>query len=104
MPVAKTHKAKKANGKSAPVPAAKPAKLAANQKENEAQIAVHWKEEEYFHPSPKFIGQANLNDPAIVERFAEKYFPECFREYAELLHWDQYWRSEERRVGKECRS
>ena len=25
----------------------------------EAQIAVHWREEEYYHPSPKFIGQAN---------------------------------------------
>ncbi len=24
-------------------------------------------------------------------RFSEKHFPECFREYAELLHWDQYW-------------
>jgi acetyl-CoA synthetase len=57
----------------------------------EAQIAVHWKEEEYFQPSARFIGQANLNDPAMVEKFSEKHFPECFREYAELLHWDQYW-------------
>jgi acetyl-CoA synthetase len=57
----------------------------------EAQIAVHWKEEEYFLPSAKFIGQANLKDPAMVEKFSEKHFPECFREYAELLHWDQYW-------------
>ncbi len=57
----------------------------------ESQIAVHWKEEEYFHPSAKFIAQANLNDPKFVERFDEKHFPECFREYAELLHWDQYW-------------
>ena len=60
-------------------------------KENEAQIAVHWKEEEFYYPSAKFIGQANLNDPAVVERFSERHFPECFREYAELLHWDQYW-------------
>ncbi len=60
-------------------------------KDNEAQIAVHWREEETFHPSPKFIGQANLNDPATVARFDEKHFPECFREYAELLHWDHYW-------------
>ena len=58
-------------------------------KDNEAQIAVHWKEEECFYPSPKFIGQANLNDPATVERFGEKNFPECFRDYAELLDWDQ---------------
>jgi acetyl-CoA synthetase len=59
--------------------------------QNEAQIAVHWQEEEYIQPPAKFIAQANLNDPAIVERFSEKYFPECFREYAELLHWDNYW-------------
>jgi acetyl-CoA synthetase len=57
----------------------------------EAQIAVHWKEEEYFQPSAKFAGQANLIDPAMVEKFSEKHFPECFREYADLLHWDQYW-------------
>ena len=29
----------------------------------EAQIAVHWREEEYYYPSAKFIGQANLTDP-----------------------------------------
>jgi acetyl-CoA synthetase len=60
-------------------------------KENEAQIAVHWKEETLFHPSPKFIGQANLNDPDFVAQFDERNFPECFRNYAELLHWDHYW-------------
>ncbi len=58
---------------------------------NEAQIAVHWREEEYFYPPPRFIGQANASDPAIYERFAEERFPECFREYAELLDWDRYW-------------
>ena len=58
---------------------------------SEAQIAVHWKEEEYVRPTAKFIGQANLVDPALVERFSEKHFPECFREYADMLHWDQYW-------------
>jgi len=57
---------------------------------SEAEIAVHWKEEGYFHPSPKFIGQANLTDPAVNERFSEKNFPECFREYADLLTWDKY--------------
>ena len=45
----------------------------------EAQIAVHWKEEGYYHPSPKFIGQANASDPDIFERFSEKNFPECFK-------------------------
>jgi len=56
-----------------------------------AQIAVHWREEEYFYPSAKFIGQANLTDPAITERFSEEHFPECFKEYADMLSWDQYW-------------
>ena len=58
---------------------------------SEAEIAVHWKEEEKFYPPPQFVGQANLTDPSATERFSEKNFPECFREYAELLHWDQYW-------------
>jgi acetyl-CoA synthetase len=57
----------------------------------EAQIAVHWKEEEYVRPAPGFVGQANLVDPVAVERFSEKNFPECFREYADMLHWDRYW-------------
>jgi acetyl-CoA synthetase len=56
-----------------------------------AQIAVHWREEEYYYPSAKFVGQANLTDPDVNERFSEKNFPECFREYADLLDWDQYW-------------
>jgi acetyl-CoA synthetase len=58
---------------------------------SEAEIAVHWKEEEFFSPPPKFIGQANASDPAIFDRFAEKNFPECFKEYADLLTWDKYW-------------
>jgi acetyl-CoA synthetase len=58
---------------------------------SEAQIAVHWKEEDYFYPSAKFIAQANLSDPAIVEKFSEEHFPECFHEYAQLLDWDHYW-------------
>src|ERR1035437_2422323 len=58
---------------------------------SEAEIAVHWREEEYFPPPAKFIGQANASDPAIFDRFAEKNFPECFKEYADLLTWDKYW-------------
>jgi acetyl-CoA synthetase len=57
----------------------------------EAQIAVHWREEEYYYPSSKFVGQANLSDPAVLNRFSEEKFPECFREYADMLSWDQYW-------------
>ncbi len=57
----------------------------------EAQIAVHWREEEYYYPSSKFVGQANLSDPDVLNRFSEEKFPECFREYADMLSWDQYW-------------
>ncbi|MGA8014882.1 MAG: AMP-binding protein, partial [Candidatus Dormiibacterota bacterium] len=60
---------------------------------SEAQIAVHWREEEFFQPPPRFIGQANASDPAIRERFREENFPECFREYADLLTWDRYWQT-----------
>jgi acetyl-CoA synthetase len=62
-----------------------------NVETTEAQIAVHWREEEYYYPSAKFIGQANLSDAGVLDRFAEDKFPECFREYADMLHWDQYW-------------
>jgi acetyl-CoA synthetase len=58
---------------------------------SEATIAVHWREEGYYPPPPKFIGQANASDPAILDRFAEQNFPECFKEYADLLTWDRYW-------------
>src|SRR6266550_5385900 len=58
---------------------------------SEAQIAVHWREEEYYQPPAKFIAQANAADPAIFERFSEEHFPDCFKEYADLLSWDAYW-------------
>ena len=52
---------------------------------------MHWREEGYYFPSAKFIGQANASDPSIFERFSEENFPECFKEYADLLDWDEYW-------------
>ena len=58
---------------------------------SEAEIAVHWREEEYIYPPAEFIGQANLVDPSVNQRFSLERFPECFREYADLLTWDQYW-------------
>jgi len=60
-------------------------------KVSESQIAVHWREEEYLQPPAKFIEQANAKDPAILERFSEEHFPECFTEYADLLTWDTPW-------------
>jgi acetyl-CoA synthetase len=58
---------------------------------SEAQIAVHWREEDYYYPPEAFVRQANANDPAILERFAGDKFPDCFTEYAELLTWDKHW-------------
>ncbi|MBC3843303.1 acetate--CoA ligase [Streptacidiphilus sp. 4-A2] len=58
---------------------------------SEAQIAVHWREEETYPPPDSLIGQANAADPAIIERFGEDHFPDCFTEYADLLTWDTPW-------------
>ena len=58
---------------------------------SEAQIAVHWGEEEYFYPSTEFVAQANMTDPTIYDRFSLDNFPNCFKEYADLLDWYEYW-------------
>ncbi|MGD0282417.1 MAG: acetate--CoA ligase [Dissulfurispiraceae bacterium] len=57
----------------------------------EAEIAVHWGEEQFFYPSTKFIAQANMTDETVYDRFALKNFPNCFKEYADLLTWYEYW-------------
>src|SRR6266566_4781418 len=58
---------------------------------SEAQIAVHWREEEVYYPPEKFVEQANAKDAAIFDRFSEEHFPDCFKEYADLLTWDETW-------------
>ena len=58
---------------------------------SEAQIAVHWQEEGYYYPSTKFIAQANMTDETIYERFSLENFPNCYKEYADLLEWYEYW-------------
>ena len=58
---------------------------------SEAEIAVHWREEDYYPPSPKFIAQANMTDADIYQRLGLDNFPECFKEYADLLTWYKYW-------------
>ncbi len=57
----------------------------------EAEIAVHWGEEQFFFPSAKFIAQANMTDEAVYDRFSLKNFPNCFKEYADMLTWYEYW-------------
>lgn len=58
---------------------------------SEAEIAVYWQEENLLPPSAAFVAQANLTDRAIFERFGLDNFPDCFKEYADLLDWDQTW-------------
>ncbi len=66
-------------------------RLPQSQEVSEAQIAVHWPEEDYFLPSAPFIAQANLTDPGIFERFSLDKFPDCYKEFADLLDWYKYW-------------
>jgi acetyl-CoA synthetase len=58
---------------------------------SEAEIAVHWGEEEFIYPSADFIAQANMTDAKVYERFSLENFPNCFKEYADLLTWYEYW-------------
>ncbi|MGH6810416.1 MAG: AMP-binding protein, partial [Ensifer adhaerens] len=58
---------------------------------SEAEIAVHWQEEDYVEPSEKFVAQANLTDRTVLERFSLDNFPDCFKEYADLLDWYRPW-------------
>ncbi len=58
---------------------------------SEAEIAVHWQEEDYIYPPTEFIAQANMTDKGIRDRFSLDNFPECFKEYADLLDWYEYW-------------
>ncbi|PSP90023.1 acetate--CoA ligase [Halobacteriales archaeon QS_4_69_34] len=56
---------------------------------DESTIEARLAEQEYFRPPTKFVGQANVSDPAVYDRFAE--FPAGFEEYADLLDWDAHW-------------
>src|SRR5215469_1494174 len=58
---------------------------------SEAEIAVHWQEEDYIRPPKTFSAQANLKDAAVFDRFSLDRFPECFKEYADLLDWYKSW-------------
>src|ERR1039457_2430821 len=46
---------------------------------SESQIAVHWREEEYYYPPESFVQQANAADPAIFDRFSAENFPAGFK-------------------------
>ena len=54
-----------------------------------ATIEARLREQDYFRPPSKFVGQANATDPAIHDELEE--FPGGFERYAELLDWDERW-------------
>ncbi len=58
-----------------------------NDEISESQIAVHWKEEDYFQPSENFTEQANIKDEDVLSRFSVENFPDCYKEYADMLDW-----------------
>ena len=53
------------------------------------QLEARLREQEYFRPPAKFVGQANAADPAIYDEVGD--FPDGFERYAELLDWDEHW-------------
>jgi len=58
--------------------------------EHESELEARLTAQEYFRPPTSFVGQANVTDPAIHDRYAEG-SPDIFEEYAELLEWDEHW-------------
>jgi acetyl-CoA synthetase len=57
--------------------------------ESDVTLEARLREQEYFRPPSKFVGQANASDPAIYDEVGA--FPEGFERYAELLDWDEHW-------------
>ena len=54
-----------------------------------ATIEARLREQEYFRPDSRFVGQANATDPGIYDELDS--FPDGFERYAELLDWDSDW-------------
>ena len=57
--------------------------------DTDSEIEARLSEQEYFRPPAEFVGQANVSDPDVYDRFAD--FPEGFDEYADLLDWEEHW-------------
>ena len=59
---------------------------------SEAEIAVHWREEERLAPPREIARRLTHQDRTVRERFARAGFPDCFGDYAALLTWREPWR------------
>src|SRR5205823_6637255 len=71
--------------------ARRPAKPSPSDEVSEAQIAVHWQEQNYFAPPKDFVAQAYLTEKGVFKRFALEKFPGYYKEFAELLDWYKKW-------------
>ncbi|MFW6385101.1 MAG: acetate--CoA ligase [Halodesulfurarchaeum sp.] len=54
------------------------------------QLESRLTQQEYFRPPTKFVGQANVTDPAVHDRFEDDW-PEAYAEWADLLDWETPW-------------
>ena len=57
--------------------------------DEDVMLEARLREQDYFRPPTKFVGQANATDPAIYDEVGQ--FPDGFEKYAELLDWDKRW-------------
>ena len=52
---------------------------------------VTMEEHDFIYPRYEFVAQANVSDPDIFERMSLDKFPYYYKEFADMLEWDQYW-------------
>lgn len=48
-------------------------------------------EQDLIYPTYEFVAQANVTDPDIFKRMSLDKFPYYYKEFADMLDWDQYW-------------
>jgi len=48
-------------------------------------------EQDLIYPTYEFVAQANVTDPDIFKRMSLDNFPYYYKEFADMLDWDQYW-------------
>ena len=58
---------------------------------SEAEIAVHWQEEGYYHPPVSFIAQANLTDRGRSQALQPGQFSRMLQGIRGSSDWYKYW-------------
>ena len=57
---------------------------------DEGALESRLTEQEYFRPPTEFVGQANVTDSSIYDRFDDNW-PDAYEEFAEMLDWESRW-------------